>query len=151
MKISAVAIKSWPIFHGMTESDIEEILKICEIVDYKAGDQIIKENGLPVAMYILIEGECKVTVSQSGKEILVATIGPTEIFGEVGFVDDYPRTATVTATKPSKVLLLRKSKFEELVERNTKLGFKLMKNIAYVIAKRLRKVDEKLKQLPMYT
>ena len=50
-----------------------------------------------------------------GKPSVLRSMGPGELFGEIGIITGSPRTATVTATAPTTLLALDRTTFLELV------------------------------------
>jgi uncharacterized membrane protein len=69
--------------------------------------------------YLIRQG--KVTVScpdESGKEVILATLGPGHFFGEISLLDGGPRTATVRATTDATLLALERADFVGFLERN---------------------------------
>jgi CRP-like cAMP-binding protein len=55
-----------------------------------------------------------------------ATIGPGEFFGEIALVSDRPRTATVTATKPVRVLVIARANFRSVLLRTPEIALKVL-------------------------
>ncbi len=147
MPVPTIFAKSWPIFRGLQDEEIEIITRDCDERNYKAGEVILKEGALPVELFVVLEGECEVRSHFRGQEIPIAKIGPTEVFGEVGFVDEFPRSANVIAIKPTRVLILKKPDFQKIINANPALGVKLYRNLAYILARRIRETDNKVKQL----
>ncbi|MBA3531103.1 MAG: cyclic nucleotide-binding domain-containing protein [Ardenticatenales bacterium] len=70
---------------------------------------IIWEGEINDDVYILIQGELAVSVTQDGQPKRVGTIRPGEVFGEMAFFTREPRTATVRATEPSECFVLKDS------------------------------------------
>jgi serine/threonine protein kinase len=114
-------------FEAFEESEILETVKAGEWQDYKAGDQIIIEGEFDKSFYLLISG--KVSVRRADFEVDVLRPGAT--FGELGFIVNQARTATIVAQDKVTVLKVRSS----LIERtsvNCQLRFQkaFLKNLA---------------------
>ena len=114
-------------FEVFEESEILETVKAGEWQDYKAGDQIIIEGEFDKSFYLLISG--KVSVRRADFEVDVLRPGAT--FGELGFIVNQARTATIVAQDKVTVLKVRSS----LIERtsvNCQLRFQkaFLKNLA---------------------
>ena len=76
------------------------------IVLAEEGEYVIKEGSVDPTLYIPLSGELEVRVTnEAGKEVRIANIPPGETVGEVAFLTDAPRTASVVATR--QTLLFR--------------------------------------------
>ena len=49
---------------------------------------------------------------------MLAEMGPGDLFGELSFIDDQPRSATVVTNVPSRLLVVHKEDFKKLMESN---------------------------------
>lgn len=114
-------------FEEFEESEILETVKAGEWEEYEAGNEIILEGEFDKSFYLLISG--KVSVRRADLEVDVLRPGAT--FGELGFIVNQARTATIVAQDKTTVLKIRSS----LIERtsiNCQLRFQkaFLKNLA---------------------
>jgi serine/threonine protein kinase len=114
-------------FEEFEESEILETVKAGEWEEYEAGNEIILEGEFDKSFYLLISG--KVSVRRADLEVDVLRPGAT--FGELGFIVNQARTATIVALDKATVLKVRSS----LIERtsiNCQLRFQkaFLKNLA---------------------
>ncbi len=114
-------------FEEFEEPEILETVKASEWQEYKAGNQIIIEGEFDKNFYLLVSG--KVSVRRADFEVDVLRPGAT--FGELGFIVNQARTATIVAQDKVTVLKVRSS----LIERtsvNCQLRFQkaFLKNLA---------------------
>jgi len=114
-------------FEEFEESEILETVKAGEWEEYEAGNEIILEGEFDKSFYLLISG--KVSVRRADLEVDVLRPGAT--FGELGFIVNQARTATIVARDKATVLKIRSS----LIERtsiNCQLRFQkaFLKNLA---------------------
>ena len=122
-----IALKRVDIFSTLT---YELLVELAEVVDERSaavGDVVITEGELGEELFALIEGE--VEVAGSG-----AVLSSGTVFGELAVLDPAPRSATVTATADSSMLVLRRTVLLALAERHPTV----MAEIARVLAIRLR-------------
>jgi CRP-like cAMP-binding protein len=101
-----------------------------------AGEVLFKENDAGEAMYVVLEGELEISIRGKSLE----KVGPGGVVGELAIIERAPRTATVTATAPSKVVALGTRRFEFLVQQTPYFATHLMRVMAY----RLRRMDRLL-------
>lgn len=140
-------LKDIEIFKGLNANELEVITKICLIEKYKEGEVVFSKDDAPEEMYILKSGRCDVKISAGGvaETYTVYPLNPGDIFGEVGFVDGSTRSATVKCTKEAEVIKLPREAFATLCGEKPHIGHIVMKNIAIILARRLRETDEEFK------
>jgi len=80
-----------------------------------------------------------------GKEMILSIIGPGEIFGEMGLIDDSPRSASVVAIEPCELLSLTKRDFKKCMVESYDTAMTVMR----VLVRRLRAADRKIGSLAM--
>ncbi|HZE29027.1 MAG TPA: cyclic nucleotide-binding domain-containing protein [Gaiellaceae bacterium] len=76
--------------------------------------------------FVLLEGEAE--VSRDGETL--NELGPGDFFGEIALVEDTPRTATVTATTPVRVLVITDRSFRRLLEEQPEIQRKVLVALA---------------------
>jgi uncharacterized protein YhbP (UPF0306 family) len=80
-----------------------------------AGEVIVREGGPADKFFIVTEGEVGVTRSEGGQTETIATLGPGNFFGEPAIMRDTPRSVTVTAASPTKLLAMDRDTFKDVV------------------------------------
>jgi len=85
----------------MQEPDFaEKFLRV-----FHAGEVVFEEDSAGRQMYVVNAGRVNVLKRSDGGSVLVGTLGPGDIFGEMALVDDLPRSATVVAAEDDTRLL----------------------------------------------
>jgi CRP/FNR family transcriptional regulator, cyclic AMP receptor protein len=91
---------------------------------------------------VLLEGEVEVVKkSRLAREHRVALLGPGDCFGEMSLIDVQPRSATVRAVAPSRVLQVNSEDFDRLYRQDLKSYALVTLNIARDLSRRLRVAD----------
>ncbi len=103
-----------PLFEHCGGRDIELIGQLADEVDVPAGKVLIRQGATAQEFFAVIQGSMR--VDQNGRQI--AKLGPGDFFGEIALVDGGPRTATVTAIEPSRLLVVGHREFHSLLEQN---------------------------------
>ena len=105
---------------SLGEEDIELVRSSLVLRCYDKNETIIQEGQQGNYFYIIWMGEVRVVRGKgffrSGKEL--ARLGAGDFFGESALVSDAPRNASVLSVASSKLLLLKRSPFDLLRERN---------------------------------
>jgi CRP-like cAMP-binding protein len=99
-------LKRIPLFSGASDEELKRVAVFAESKELPDGAEIVKEGGFSSALMAIEEGTAKVT--REGEH--VADLGPGDIFGEAGMLDESMRSASVTAT--SRVRLISLGHFE---------------------------------------
>ena len=114
---------------------------------YKAnkGDIIFEEGSSDNTMGIVVKGRIDIVKGDMDKNRkVIASLLPSQSFGEMSLIDGEPRSAGVVASTDVVLLFLTKEKMFELVETKSSLAFKLMWMIAQMLSQRLRKTSGSL-------
>ncbi|TMG81419.1 MAG: cyclic nucleotide-binding domain-containing protein [Betaproteobacteria bacterium] len=98
------------------------------------------------SLYIVLSGRLKVMMSDSeGKEVILAILGPGEFFGEMGLIDDSPRSASVVAIEACELLYIAKRDFKKCLAENFEMAMAVMRGLV----RRLREADRKIGSLAL--
>jgi CRP/FNR family transcriptional regulator, cyclic AMP receptor protein len=93
-------LKRIPLFADASDDELKQVAAFAESKEVADGTEVIGEGEFSRALMAIEEGT--VTVTRDGEQI--ADLGPGDIFGEAGMLDDTMRSATVTATSPLKLI-----------------------------------------------
>ena len=108
---------------------------------------VIMAAGDPIdSLYIVISGRLKVMMGDAdGKEVILSLIGPGEFFGEMGLIDDSPRSASVVTIEPCELLQVSKRDFKKCLQENFEMSMAVMRGLV----RRLREADRKIGSLAL--
>jgi CRP-like cAMP-binding protein len=119
-----------PLFAGLSKRDLEQLGAIADEIDLPEGRRLIKEGGRGTEFFALVEGA--VDVEKAGRR--VATLRDGDFFGEIALVTDAPRTSTVTARTPVRLLVLTKRDFQRLMREQPRLQNRVLQALAIRLA-----------------
>jgi hypothetical protein len=136
-----LALKQVPLFAQLSLEQLEAIQQISQELEYVANETIIKEGDRGGDLFLLIEGEVRV-VKHAGtpQERLLGTVAAIGYFGEMAALDSEPRSATVVAATPSRMLRLEGDSLKELIHQMPEISFEIMR----VLTQRVRKAESQL-------
>jgi len=103
--------RSYSVFENLPAFDTDTITGQLQPSTADAGDVIAREGGPADKFFVLVEGEVELV---RGGAVL-ATLGPGAFFGEMAIMRDVPRSASVRATKPSKLLAMERDAFRDVM------------------------------------
>jgi CRP/FNR family cyclic AMP-dependent transcriptional regulator len=97
-----------------------------------AKNQVVYVEGAPAdSMLVLGSGELKVSsYAADGTELILASVIPGETIGELGMLSRLPRSATVTATRPSSAMILSRLVVVSLIEQRPAVALAMLQNLA---------------------
>ena len=139
-------LRSVPLFVDLDDADLLNVEQSCTPRKYPKNSMIILEEEFGDIIFIILTGTVKITrVNDEGKEVILALLGPGEIFGEMAILDGEARSANALAQEDCGLMAIQKSEFLNLLRRNFKISFALMGELA----KRLRKSDQQIEALSL--
>ena len=110
------------LFEGFSHEELQRVADLGEEVDLDAGSVIVDQGDPGLDCYVVVEGTASVYVAGE----YVAAIRPGSMIGEMALVDHRPRSATVVADTPMKVLRLRSQAFRTLLDEMPKASERVM-------------------------
>ncbi len=92
------------------------------------GDVLFEQDDEGDALYAILSGALEVSfLASSGRKLSLTMMRPGEVFGEIALFDSGPRTATVTAAEPSKVLRVRQKDMMAQIREHPDLAVDLIR------------------------
>lgn len=134
-----------PFFQDLNSRELKTIKDILYQREYKPNEFIFKEGDAGLGMYIIVNG--KVTITCGADKQVLAELEEGDFFGELSLLDDSPRSATAVSKTPCILLCFFKPELIDIIERNPKLGSKILLKLAWTIGERLKSTNEQLKAL----
>lgn len=144
MKTSA--LKSVPLLSSLQEQELEAIAAVSTIKHILENVAILRVDEEGDTLFIILHGRVSVTKhSDEGREVILSILSDGEFFGEMSLLDGKPRSATVIATEPTELLLLRRADFLLCLSRHPQIATKLLSALAY----RLRRTNRQVESLAL--
>jgi len=139
-------LRSVPLFASLSEEPLRMLTTVVTRRSVTRGT-IIMAAGDPVdSLYIVLSGRLKVMMSDAdGKEVILSILGPGEFFGEMGLIDEAPRSASVVAIEPCELLAINRRDFKKCLAENFEMAMAVMRGLV----RRLREADRKIGSLAL--
>jgi CRP/FNR family transcriptional regulator, cyclic AMP receptor protein len=118
-------LKRVPLFAGCSKAELREIALSADEIDLRDGHVLTREGRAGREFFVLVEGTARVT--RDGKTL--ADLGGGDWFGEIAILTHTPRTATVTATSPVRVLVITDRAFRRVVETMPRIALKVLASV----------------------
>lgn len=93
-----------PLFRYFTEEERNRIEEIGEVKTIAQGGYLIRASEIDSTLFAIEDGHLDIVAWRDDEEVVVATVGPGDVLGEVSFIDDSPRTVAVRAGEGDAVV-----------------------------------------------
>jgi len=130
------------LFGALSDDVLRHLAGSLKTLRANSGAAIFNEGDPAREMYVVLEGEMEVLKkSRRGRDLRVAILGPNDCFGEMSLIDVQPRSATVRALAPARLLRMTSEELDNLYRHDLKSYALITLNIARDLSRRLRVTD----------
>jgi len=144
--VSTAVLKAVPLFTSFPEDQLRMLTTMVTRRSATRSTTIMAGGDATDSLYIVLSGRLKVMMSDSdGKEVILSILGPGEFFGEMGLIDDEPRSASVVTIEPCELLAIAKRDFKKCLVENNEMAMAVMRGLV----RRLREADRKIGSLAL--
>ena len=123
-------IRKIPLFKHCTRKELEEIAAIADELDLKEGTELTREGKAGREFFVIVEGTADVVMGKKS----INSVRQGDFLGEIALITGGPRTATVKATSPVRVLVITARSFRTLLERSPEIQRKVLLAMAERLA-----------------
>lgn len=142
-------LQKLPIFSKLTYDETARLSPIIRHIDVPEGTVVIEQNALGDALYVIQEGEVRVSRDGDGDgqhqpEEELGRLASGDLFGEMSLIDEMLTSARVTTVRPCRLLKIPKADFDGLLRADEKLAVKVYRSFARTLSDRLRRANQML-------
>jgi len=119
-------LKRVPLFSQCTRKELAAVAAVADEIDLREGRELTRQGAPGREFFVLIEGEAD--VRRNGRK--VRTLSGGDFFGEIALVTKRPRTATVVARTPVRVLVVTDRSFRRMLEESPSMQTKVLQALA---------------------
>lgn len=131
------------VFSGLSDEELLQVAATCKGRRQAAGATVFQEGDDGDEMMVILDGCVRVSINT---KLADGTMAPSTInmlytgqsFGEMVLLGGSTRSATVTCVDPCTLLVIKERDFAALCERNPRIGYRVMRNMASDLAYKLR-------------
>ncbi|MFH0847568.1 MAG: Crp/Fnr family transcriptional regulator [Chloroflexota bacterium] len=137
-------LKDIAIFSGLKESELGELARLTSEHSFKPGEFVFWEGEKPRWFYLVLEGRVKaLKYSSSGKEFIIAFLGPGEMLGELAVLENQPYPASAQATTETRLLGLSRDDFTDFLTKHPEIPLRIIT----ILGERLKTAQTRLRDL----
>ena len=129
------------LFADFSEADLASVMQVSRRETYETGETILQEGAGGSTMYVVVRGRVSIRKLSGEKPVELKRVSRGECFGEMAVISQMPRSATAVALQPTEVVAISGA---VLRSANQLLCMKLYRNIASLLAERVRQRDEQV-------
>ena len=136
--ISPEILNRYTYFAGISEEGLKHIAMIAEEKALPGGARVFSEGDPASHMLIIVKGEINIEFLLGNGELrVVDTMAEGDLLGWSALIEPYKMTANGTAAKNTDLIRFDAIKLRQLCEKDAVLGFRLITQIAKLLAHRL--------------
>lgn len=135
-------LRGVPLFAALDDAAVEELCGYLHPVELKGGSSLFRVGDSGDAMYIIESGRIRITVTDAdGREVILASLGHGDFFGEMAILDGHGRSADATVAEDSRLAVLTRENFLTFVSSDARIALEMLT----AITQRLRRTDDLLR------
>lgn len=139
-------LRTVPLFSSLSDEQLRVLSPFVQMRSYPRSTFILRAGEETDALYVILSGRVKVLIpDEEGHEVILTVMGPHEFFGEMGLLDDQPRSASVETLEQCDMLRFSKAGFMNCLKDNFELAMLVIRNLV----RRLRDADRKIESLAL--
>ncbi len=119
-----------PLLAGLSRRDLEEVGRLADEVDVPEGRVLARQGATADEFFVIIDG----TVRCERNDDHLCDLGPGDFFGELAVLGEMPRTATVTTTSPSRLLVVGHREFHAMLSKYPTVQRAIMRSVVQYIS-----------------
>ncbi len=146
--ISLPLLRQFPMFADMDDAAAVRLCELARLVEAPRRHLIVEAGSEGDGAYLLVSGKVKVFLAdEDGREVILGTLGPGEVFGEMSLIDELPCSAHVETQEACTLARLAKTDFLNCLDGDSRLARAVMRNLAT----RLRQADAQIERLALFS
>jgi CRP/FNR family cyclic AMP-dependent transcriptional regulator len=133
-----------PLFAHVSGRHLARLAHLATRRSYRADSVVVRQGDTSMSFYVILSGTVRLTrESEDGQSVPIAEVGPGGFFGEMGLIDDQPRSVTVTAVTPTECALLAKWDFQNELHTEPEVALALLP----LLTSRIRDLESQVSHL----
>jgi len=140
-------LREFKIFHELNERELETVAKIARTEELGKGAQLTRAGAAANNLYLIRKGSVVILApGPGGKETPVDEVGPGQVVGWSSLTGPYIYTATTVTADKCSLIVINGNKLREIFEVNNHIGYRVLKGVGHVVARRIAALEAKLAQ-----
>ncbi len=129
---------------------IKEIMPYSTSLNLKKGEELKLRKEYSRSLYYIDSGAMDIFYTLDGTKVIVAVLGPSDFFGEIGFFDGVSRIRDISAIEATQVKMFPQNLVAKMQTEDPELYGRFITFITRSICKKFRRVLEETEPLKAY-
>lgn len=135
------------LLHGMDPEERDVLIASTMHLEVAAGTRVIRKGDFGKELYLILDGVAEARLPRERGDVVLATFGNGDIFGEMALISARPRSADVVARTPLEVIYFDDDKLGRLVKFQPAIAAKLLYNLSRILTQRLENTTHQVLDL----
>ena len=136
-------LKNVPLFAGLSESDLDDLMAIVRINEHPRGELLFSDGEEAAGFFIVLDGKVKVyKLSPEGKERILHVIQPGGTFAEAAIFGEGLYPAYAEPLQASKLLFLPKDAFLALLRDNSRVSINMIAGLSKFLRQFANQIED---------
>ena len=142
------ALRAIPIFHELSDREVRTLQKVVYVRQYTDRETVFRAGDPSLGMYIITVGAVRIIRQiPLAQPKVIAELIAGDVFGEMGLIDDSPRSASAVAHGSTEIIGFFKPELLNMSSRRPQLGLKIFLSVAKTLSARLRLTHQQLDEV----
>jgi CRP-like cAMP-binding protein len=132
------------LFRGLSERDQAELDRVTTVTNVPRGRVFYQPEDVGEVLFLLKQGRVQLyRISSEGKKLIIATLGPGTLFGEMALLGQQMHNAFAEALDNCQIMVLSRANLERLILNDPSVGLRMLE----IIGKRLADAESRLEDI----
>lgn len=137
-------LKQQVLLQDIDKAGLAKMAKIVEQFTVKKGEPLFKESDQTQGLWLIVSGKIEISrVTADGWRQTLVVLPAGHFFGELSILENRKHVASAVALEDTELLLIPKAEFEKMMDEDCALALTIVKKIAIVMSKNLRRMNDK--------
>jgi CRP/FNR family transcriptional regulator, cyclic AMP receptor protein len=121
----AEVLADFPLFAGVSKRNLRKLVRSASFAEFAPGDTVVSSGSVANSLYVILGGTAKARAKPAARTLRVG-----DYFGELGIIDEAPRSATIVATDELHVMRMPSRSFLRVAQRSPEVMRTMLTNLS---------------------
>jgi len=136
------AVKSLPVFRGLSPDDQRRVAALATLKEYKRGDHLWREGDPAEALTVIVRGRVKIVRQAGAGDVILEIFGEGEPVGAIAVYNYIPYPASAVCLEPVTLMILPRRDYFELLDRHPEFARAIIRELTKLVVGLTRKLEE---------